>query len=135
MVGLQILDLPIGVRVPASQPIPHFRSPGQPVERFNPNNRTDLRAGCRPTPAPIVASSTPAGVVSLTASGGVHERYLRLQRTRGIGHGRDLRSGMGLASARAFAHAGATVILADVSETALRQAVEETIPRLGAKEG
>jgi NAD(P)-dependent dehydrogenase (short-subunit alcohol dehydrogenase family) len=34
-------------------------------------------------------------------------------------------SGMGLATARAFAHAGAAVTLADVSEAALRQAVGE----------
>jgi NAD(P)-dependent dehydrogenase (short-subunit alcohol dehydrogenase family) len=35
-------------------------------------------------------------------------------------------SGMGLATARAFAHAGAAVTLADVSEAALQQAVDET---------
>ena len=34
-------------------------------------------------------------------------------------------SGMGLATARAFAHAGAAVTLADVSEAALQQAVDE----------
>lgn len=34
-------------------------------------------------------------------------------------------SGMGLAAARAFAHAGAAVTFADVSEAALRQAVDE----------
>jgi NAD(P)-dependent dehydrogenase (short-subunit alcohol dehydrogenase family) len=34
-------------------------------------------------------------------------------------------SGMGLATARAFAHAGAAVTLADVSDDALRQAVDE----------
>jgi NAD(P)-dependent dehydrogenase (short-subunit alcohol dehydrogenase family) len=34
-------------------------------------------------------------------------------------------SGMGLATARAFARAGAAVTLADVSEDALRQAVDE----------
>jgi NAD(P)-dependent dehydrogenase (short-subunit alcohol dehydrogenase family) len=35
-------------------------------------------------------------------------------------------SGMGLATARAFAPAGAAVTLADVSEAALQQAVDET---------
>jgi NAD(P)-dependent dehydrogenase (short-subunit alcohol dehydrogenase family) len=34
-------------------------------------------------------------------------------------------SGMGLATARAFAKAGAAVTLADVSEAALQQAVDE----------
>ena len=34
-------------------------------------------------------------------------------------------SGMGLATARAFAYAGAAVTLADVSEAALQQAVDE----------
>ena len=34
-------------------------------------------------------------------------------------------SGMGLATARAFANAGAAVTLADISEDALQQAVDE----------
>lgn len=34
-------------------------------------------------------------------------------------------SGMGLATARAFAHAGAAVTLADINEDALQQAVDE----------
>jgi NAD(P)-dependent dehydrogenase (short-subunit alcohol dehydrogenase family) len=34
-------------------------------------------------------------------------------------------SGMGLATARAFAHAGAAVTLADISEDALQRAVDE----------
>jgi NAD(P)-dependent dehydrogenase (short-subunit alcohol dehydrogenase family) len=34
-------------------------------------------------------------------------------------------SGMGLATARAFAHAGAAVTLADISDEALQQAVDE----------
>jgi NAD(P)-dependent dehydrogenase (short-subunit alcohol dehydrogenase family) len=41
-------------------------------------------------------------------------------------------SGMGLATARAFAHAGAAVTLADISEEALQQAVEE-IKSVGGK--